>query len=159
MAAGSGQTSQHAATKTHPTTSDDPFDEILGLEDEYYDQGFKQGLADGSSAGREEGLFFGIRSGTAKARELGKVRGRLCVWQQRVRSGALGEHRTLMRQLEELEGIVKENHTDNTAEEVERLEEQVRRAVRKVDMIARLLDEKGVGRARAAMPVDFTGAL
>ena len=155
----------------------DPFDDILSPEEDFYAQGFAQGLADGRTAGRAEGLDLGLRTGITKARELGRLRGRLAVWQQRRKhqapAGDLGQQlhspkqqqqqqqqqqSSLDRQLQELETLLQKVHTQNTAEEVQRLEEQVRKAGKKAEVVARLLGEKGVGRPREVVPVDFTGA-
>lgn len=61
----------------------DPFDELLGLEDNFYREGYDAGIADGESAGLVEGRVFGIEKGYEKALELGKMHGRALVWQIR----------------------------------------------------------------------------
>lgn len=61
----------------------DPFDELLGLEDNFYKEGYEAGLADGEYAGLVEGKTFGIEKGYEKALELGKLHGRGMVWQMR----------------------------------------------------------------------------
>lgn len=61
----------------------DPFDSLLGLEDEFYQEGYDTGLADGEHAGIVEGKVFGIEKGYEKALELGKLQGRALVWQLR----------------------------------------------------------------------------
>lgn len=60
------------------------FDELLGLEDSFYKEGYETGLADGAYAGHVEGKLFGIEKGYEKALELGKLHGRAIVWQIRL---------------------------------------------------------------------------
>lgn len=63
--------------------SDDPFDGLLDLEQEFYQEGYDAGLADGEHAGLVEGKVFGIEKSYEKALELGRLRGRALVWQAR----------------------------------------------------------------------------
>lgn len=63
--------------------SADLFDELLGLEDKFYQEGYDAGLADGEHAGVVEGKVFGVERGYEKALELGKLHGRALVWQAR----------------------------------------------------------------------------
>ncbi|KAL2419933.1 hypothetical protein ABEF95_008761 [Exophiala dermatitidis] len=63
--------------------SADPFDELLELENGYYQEGFDAGVADSTYAGMIEGKVFGIEKGYEKAIELGKLHGRALVWQAR----------------------------------------------------------------------------
>ena len=65
---------------------DDPFDDLLGLEDEFYKEGYEAGAADSSYAGLIEGKVFGIEKGYEKALELGRLHGRALVWQKRLES-------------------------------------------------------------------------
>ncbi|KAK5091469.1 NADH pyrophosphatase [Lithohypha guttulata] len=63
--------------------SADLFDELLGLEDNFYQEGYDAGLADGEHAGVVEGKVFGVEKGYEKALEIGKLHGRALVWQAR----------------------------------------------------------------------------
>ena len=63
--------------------STDPFDDLLDLENEYYQEGYDAGVADSTYAGMIEGKVFGIEKGYEKALELGKLQGRARVWQRR----------------------------------------------------------------------------
>ncbi|KAF8862434.1 DUF1715-domain-containing protein [Acephala macrosclerotiorum] len=56
------------------------FDEVLGLEEEFYDGGFQQGLADGVKAGRIEGRTFGLEKGFEKYVESGRMYGKALIW-------------------------------------------------------------------------------
>jgi hypothetical protein len=62
----------------------DTFDEVLGLEEQFYGDGYKQGLADGVKAGRVEGRTFGLEKGFEKYIESGKLHGRAVIWANRI---------------------------------------------------------------------------
>jgi hypothetical protein len=60
------------------------FDEILGLEEQFYHDGLQQGLADGIKAGQIEGRTFGLEKGFEKYIESGKLYGKSLVWSNRI---------------------------------------------------------------------------
>ena len=65
-------------------TEDDPFDGLLGLEDRFYDEGYRLGVADGTQAGHVEGRLFGLEKGFEKYMSMGKLHGRAIVWASRL---------------------------------------------------------------------------
>jgi hypothetical protein len=62
----------------------DTFDEVLGLEEQFYNDGHKQGLADGVKAGRIEGRTFGLEKGFEKYIESGRLHGKSLIWASRL---------------------------------------------------------------------------
>jgi len=62
----------------------DPFDSVLGLEDKFYDEGYKLGEADGTRAGHVEGRLFGLERGFENFVEMGLLHGRSMVWASRL---------------------------------------------------------------------------
>lgn len=73
--------------KKKPATmasSSDFFDDVLHLEDKFYADGHRQGVADGERAGRAEGRAFGIEKGFDKFVEAGRLYGRALVWANRL---------------------------------------------------------------------------
>jgi hypothetical protein len=60
------------------------FDEVLGLEEEFYNDGYQQGLADGTRAGRIEGRTFGLEKGFEKYVESGRLNGKGIIWANRI---------------------------------------------------------------------------
>lgn len=64
--------------------TNDPFDDLLNLEDEFYSEGYEQGMADGDRAGRIEGRAFGIEKGFEKFIEAGRLHGKSIVWANRL---------------------------------------------------------------------------
>ncbi|MCJ1298926.1 hypothetical protein MMC08_001717 [Hypocenomyce scalaris] len=63
---------------------EDLFDGILGLEERFYDEGYKLGVADGTQAGHIEGRLFGLEKGFEKYVSMGKLHGRTSVWANRL---------------------------------------------------------------------------
>jgi hypothetical protein len=60
------------------------FDEILGLEEQFYHDGLQQGLVDGVKAGQIEGRTFGLEKGFEKYIESGRLYGKSLVWANRI---------------------------------------------------------------------------
>ena len=69
--------------------AEDPFEDLLSLEDQFYHEGYQLGLADGQQRGLGEGRAFGLEKGFEKYRAIGKVRGRSLVWASRLKSEPL----------------------------------------------------------------------
>ncbi|KXJ87760.1 hypothetical protein Micbo1qcDRAFT_236284 [Microdochium bolleyi] len=67
-------------------SADDLFDDVLNLEEQYYQEGFDEGLRDGSEAGKIEGRSVGLKSGFEKFLEAGRLQGRALVWANRLPS-------------------------------------------------------------------------
>lgn len=66
------------------TTEDDLFDDVLNLEEQYYQEGYAEGLRDGVEAGKIEGRSVGLKSGFEKFLEAGRLQGRALVWANRL---------------------------------------------------------------------------
>lgn len=64
--------------------TNDAFDDLLNLEEEFYSEGYEQGVADGDRAGRIEGRAFGIEKGFEKFVEAGRLHGKSVVWANRL---------------------------------------------------------------------------
>jgi hypothetical protein len=62
----------------------DPFDDLLGLEDKFYDEGYQLGSTEGAKAGKIEGRVFGLEKGFEKYVEAGRLHGRSVVWAGRL---------------------------------------------------------------------------
>lgn len=75
--------------------SSDPFDDLLNLEDNFYSEGYKQGVADGDRAGRIEGRSFGIEKGFEKFVEAGRLYGKSIVWANRLPTQTLASSSSL----------------------------------------------------------------
>ncbi|KFY16449.1 hypothetical protein V492_01317 [Pseudogymnoascus sp. VKM F-4246] len=67
--------------------SADPFDDLLGLEDKFYDEGYQLGSTEGAKAGKIEGRVFGLEKGFEKYVEAGRLHGRSIVWAGRLPQG------------------------------------------------------------------------
>ncbi|KAK7951582.1 uncharacterized protein PG986_007310 [Apiospora aurea] len=62
----------------------DPFDDVLNLEDQYYDQGYKLGYDDGFQAGKTEGRSVGLKKGYEKFLEAGRLQSKAVIWANRI---------------------------------------------------------------------------
>ncbi|KIV95729.1 hypothetical protein PV10_03349 [Exophiala mesophila] len=104
--------------------SADPFDQLLELEDEYYNEGYEAGVSDSRYAGMIEGRTFGIEKGFEKALELGKSHGRATLWHSRIsvtresdqsqdeqtpQSSAIATEATLLREIIQTLGNIPSN--------------------------------------------------
>lgn len=65
---------------------EDPFDDLLTLEDTLYTSAYQLGAQDGARAGRIEGRVFGLEKGFEKFSTLGALHGRAVVWGARIAS-------------------------------------------------------------------------
>ncbi|KAI0102014.1 DUF1715-domain-containing protein [Nemania sp. FL0031] len=62
----------------------DPFDDLLNLEEQYYREGYEEGLKDGAEAGRIEGYSLGLKKGFEKFVEAGRLQSKAMVWANRI---------------------------------------------------------------------------
>lgn len=65
-------------------SSEDPFDDLLNLEEQYYKEGYDEGLKDGAEAGRIEGYSLGLQKGFEKFVEAGRLQSKAVVWANRI---------------------------------------------------------------------------
>lgn len=91
----------------------DTFDEVLGLEEEFYNDGYQQGLADGIAAGRIEGRKFGLEKGFEKYVESGRLYGKSLIWANRIPQLQLKKPSSKPVPSEEL--VAKESSEDSPA--------------------------------------------
>lgn len=59
-------------------------DSLLDLEEQFYQEGFDLGAADGAQAGYIEGSVFAVEKGYEKFVEMGRLYGKALVWAQRL---------------------------------------------------------------------------
>ncbi|KAI1081276.1 DUF1715-domain-containing protein [Whalleya microplaca] len=64
--------------------SDDIFDDVLNLEEQYYQEGYEKGYEDGAEAGRIEGRSVGLKKGFEKFLEAGRLQSKAVVWANRI---------------------------------------------------------------------------
>jgi hypothetical protein len=141
------------------------FDDILGLEEQFYNEGRKQGFSDGVRAGRVEGRTFGLEKGFEKFVESGKLYGRSIVWANRIHqvqtvtnssnqisqsksprqllplpdNARLSKHVKILHALAESESL----STENTEESVSEFDDRRKRAQSKAKVIERMVGEVG----------------
>ncbi|TVY90372.1 putative ORAOV1 family protein [Lachnellula willkommii] len=139
------------------------FDEVLALEETFYNDGYQQGKADGVKAGRIEGRTFGLEKGFEKFVESGRLYGKSLVWANRMpqlqESGGadtittptsssqklpplpgnqrLGRHLKVFHALAESESL----STENSEDAVSDFDDRFKRAQAKAKVIERLVGE------------------
>ncbi|KAJ5936959.1 hypothetical protein N7466_003409 [Penicillium verhagenii] len=59
-------------------------DSLLDLEEQFYNEGYELGVADGAEAGYTEGSVFAVEKGFEKFVEMGRLYGKALVWAQRL---------------------------------------------------------------------------
>lgn len=147
-------------------SANDAFDNLLNLEDDYYNEGYELGVADGDRAGRIEGRAFGIEKGFEKFVEAGRLNARSIVWANRLPSHqqgsaagapASGEEERLPvlssggarleKNIVTLHALVEPDtlSTENTDEAVNDFDDRVKRAQGKARVIERQLGEDAAG--------------
>ncbi|OAA58947.1 DUF1715 domain-containing protein [Niveomyces insectorum RCEF 264] len=133
----------------------DPFDDLLNLEDRFYDEGFCQGEADGTRAGQIEGRTLGLENGFKKFVESGRLHGKAVVWANRLSLGQSQEERDrhqlpalprngrLQKNVRMLYALVEPGtlSTANTDEAVNDFDDRVKRAQSKARVVEKMLHE------------------
>ena len=146
----------------------DPLDDLLDLEDNFYQEGYDLGVTDGQHAGLVEGKLFGIEKGFEKALALARLHGRAQVWTARLPNLGMkstdpvadSKDETPSRPVDSLLGQLGENarvrrhvnsllmatdpagfYNNNTDEAVAEFDERVLKANAKVKVIANILGE------------------
>lgn len=80
-------------------SSQDPFDDLLNLEEQYYKEGYDEGFKDGAEAGRVEGYSLGLKKGFEKFVEAGRLQSKAVVWANRIPK--YQQRRQLQQQLQQ----------------------------------------------------------
>lgn len=156
--------------QTMASNNEDPFEDVLNLEDRFYSEGYQQGVVDGERAGRIEGRSFGIEKGFEKFVEAGRLHGKSIVWANRLvtspspssssssssaQEGMATEQRQTLKVLPgggrlgkniiTLHALVEPDtlSTENTDDAVQDFDDRVKRAQGKARVIERQIGEDG----------------
>lgn len=130
----------------------DPLDDVLNLEDRFYQEGYRAGLHDGLQAGRIEGRSFGMQKGFEKFLESGRLASKAIVWANRLpqasRSCTLPElpkNARLEKNINTLYALVEPDtlSTANTDEAVQDFDDRVKRAQGKAKIVERMAGGSG----------------
>lgn len=135
------------------------FDEVLGLEEEFYENGFHQGYEDGVKAGRIEGRTFGLENGFAKYVESGRIYGKSLIWANRsphfrkieatprsepsMKLPQLLDNPRLAKHLKVLHAVSESASlsTENSEEAVSDFDDRLKRAQAKAKIVERMVGE------------------
>lgn len=141
----------------------------MNLEEKFYSDGHKAGVADGARAGRIEGRSFGIEKGYEKFVEAGRLYGKAIVWANRLPQAqqppaasteqlpALGGGGArLEKNVLTLHALVEPEtlSTENSDEAVNDFDDRVKRAQGKARVVERQVGEEGVKKDVAKGAVD-----
>lgn len=158
--------------------TDDVFEDVLNLEDQYYREGFELGVADGSKSGRIEGRVFGLEKGFEKFLDMGRLHGKAVVWEARLADNStdpgkasddsinsrlppltgterLKKHVDRLAALTDPDGLSTENSEDAVSEFDDRLKD----AKAKATLISRIVgeDETDAGQQGGSQPSSGRG--
>ncbi|KAK6498037.1 hypothetical protein TWF506_004281 [Arthrobotrys conoides] len=138
-------------------TMTDLLDAVLNLEEDYYNLGHAEGSLAGATAGRLEGRAFGIEKGFEKYLALGIIKGRTKVWQSRtspslpsVSSSSSSSFDTQkiiitnprhLKHLELLQTLSTTPPIRNEEDDVEEVDDRIRRGKAKVKILENTLRE------------------
>ncbi|KAF2480070.1 hypothetical protein BDY17DRAFT_234011, partial [Neohortaea acidophila] len=129
------------------------FDNLLNLEEQYYQEGYDLGIADGSRAGRIEGRIFGLEKGFEKYIAMGQLAGRAAVWNARISPSpssqstssalALSENARMQKHVKRLKDLtdVETLPTENNEDAVTDFDDRLKDAQAKATLISRMAGE------------------
>lgn len=136
----------------------DPFDSLLNLEEDFYNEGYQLGVADGARAGYLEGRAFGIEKGFEKFRAMARIYGRASVWASRMAHtptrgdtdvestlSPLPNNPRLEKHIQTLLALVDPSSLsmENEEDAVSQFDDRLNRAKAKVKLIEKLIGEIG----------------
>ena len=140
--------------------SEDPFDSLLNLEDDFYNEGYDRGVTDGSRAGYLEGRRFGVEKGFEKFVSAARIHGRATVWAARLppssgEPSAFGTNSALVRlpnnprlvkHIQTLRALVDPStlSIENNEDAVSEMDDRLNRAKAKVKVIEKIIGEEGI---------------
>ncbi|KAF3156489.1 hypothetical protein TWF225_002330 [Orbilia oligospora] len=132
----------------------DILDSVLNLEEDYYTLGHTEGSLAGATAGRLEGRAFGIEKGFEKYLTLGIIKGRTKIWQSRTSPSLQSSSPSSLdppkiiitnpRHLKHLELLQTLSTTPpirNEEDDVEEVDDRIRRGKAKVKILENTLRE------------------
>ncbi|KJZ76820.1 hypothetical protein HIM_03697 [Hirsutella minnesotensis 3608] len=136
--------------------SPDPLDDVLNLEDRFYQQGYQQGLQDGAKAGRIEGRCFGMEKGFEKFFEAGRLASKAIAWANRLPDQQRSTHAEpctlppladsvrLDKNVKMLYALVEPGtlSTENSDEAVQDFDDRIKRAQGKAKIVERMIGSK-----------------
>ena len=150
-------------SNNNTSSNADVFADVLNLEDQYYQEGYDLGVADGSKSGRIEGRLFGLQKGFEKFLEMGKLSGRAAVWEARLpfsntiptsspesRVPELSANERLRKHVERLAALSDPNDlsTKNNEDDVSEFDDRLKDAKAKATLISRIVGEDDVVSAK-----------
>lgn len=145
----------------------DPFDDLLHLEDQFYQEGYREGVEDGISKAKVDGWTFGLEKGFEQFLESGRLYGKALIWASRLpgkqdsqdarlaaerRLPPLPDNPRLEKNIAILLALLDPQSlsTENTEEAATEFEERMRKAKGRAKVIEKMIGEDGPGDAAAS---------
>lgn len=113
-------------------------DEILNLEQKYYQQGYEDGVAQSTKEQLFEGKEYGYQTGFQRFLIVGYIQGLVEYWKKNIDKY---DNKSLASHLEQLNKLVVDIPTENGDEQVEEYEKRINKARNKLRVIASLTKE------------------
>lgn len=148
----------------------DTLDDLLDLEDQYYNEGYNLGVEDGSRAGRIEGRVFGLEKSCEKFLQMGRLSGRASIWSARIsRQAETPEADATLRPMSGSDRLKKHIHrlkeltdpetlsTQNDEEDVAEFDDRLKDASAKAILISKMVGEHDLNPS-AEMPTSGTSS-
>eukprot|EP00128_Syssomonas_multiformis_P010762 Colp12_sorted_trinity150504_noHs@31202 len=98
-------------------TSDDPFDDVLFLEERLQDEGWEEGLEAGRKVGEQEGRVLGWEKGLSLSKEVGFYYGSASLWKHVVEQNPQNWPSRLPAALTSLLSLIGQFPLDNPRQE------------------------------------------
>ncbi|ODV80116.1 DUF1715-domain-containing protein [Suhomyces tanzawaensis NRRL Y-17324] len=131
-------------------------DDILNLEEEYYQKGFEEGQSDASKEQLREGKEYGYQTGFQRYLIIGYIQGLVEVWEKNLLSYEL---KMLANHLVQLKTIIDDVPITNEASDVEEFEKRVNKARNKVRVVCTTLKESWKLQGLDKMIIEVGGKL
>lgn len=116
-------------------------DEILNLEDQYYQEGFQEGQEHSTRQQYMEGKEFGYQTGFQRFLIIGYIEGLLNYWKRNIDAYGGHQNNTLNNHITQLETLISEIQTTNGDKEVEAYEKIMVKSRNKLRVIATITRE------------------
>ncbi|KAK9466793.1 hypothetical protein V1512DRAFT_192213, partial [Lipomyces arxii] len=108
------------------------FDDVLSLEESFYNEGYNNGIKDGEKAGTSEGKQFGLETGFQRFLTLGIVQGRCEIWNKQSKQS---------RQLQVLTEMIAAVDVSNTEHAVDEFSKTIKTVRNRVKVVQRLMKD------------------
>ncbi|RCK58850.1 hypothetical protein Cantr_09151 [Candida viswanathii] len=119
--------------------SDLDLDDVLNLEEEQYNLGFKEGQEQATKEQYLEGKQYGYQTGFQRFLIVGYMKGLVEYWLENIDN--YGSSKSLQNHLNQLQDLLSDIPLSNGDEEVEKYEKNIKKARNKLRVVANITKE------------------